>query len=177
MKYLDFKLYYLVNTILHKGRSKMKKSKYLFLLFGITLLIIVTAIVILVNNSANDDKHKTNVASTDVSQEDDAEKSKETDESAIETMEEDDYTILLKGSARPKNGEIDAEEAARLGVEELEKEYTINQKDYSVEMIFLDGITKKTGTWSGHIVFSDKEKYEFLIDGKNGKIEYLKKYD
>ncbi len=156
----------------------MKKFKYLFLLLVISFLIIVAAAVILVNNSAKDDNRKTNVASTNVSQEEDnAANSKETDESAIETMEEDDYTILLKGSARPKSGEIDVEEAARLGVEEIEKEYTINQKDYSVEMIFLDGITKKTGTWSGHVTLSDKEKYEFLIDGKDGKIEYIKKYD
>lgn len=155
----------------------MKKSKYLFLLFGISLIIIISATLILVNNSAKDGKSKTNVVSADVSQEEVAADSGETDKSGIETIVEDDYTILFKGSARPKNGEIAVEEAARLGVEEIEKEYTINQKDYSVEMIFLDGLTKKTGTWSGHVTLSDKEKYEFLIDGKDGKIEYIKKYD
>jgi hypothetical protein len=156
----------------------MKLSKYLILIIGTSLFVIITVATILINNTNRNDISKMNGVSTDISQaNEDTEDLKEVDEAAIETMEEDDYTILLRGSARPKNGEIVVEDAARIGVEEINKEYGLDKKDYSVEMIFLDGILKKTGTWSGHIVLSDDEKYEFLVDGKDGNIEFVKKYD
>jgi hypothetical protein len=65
------------------------------------------------------------------------------------------------------------EDAAKIGVEEIDKKYNIDEKGYSVEMIFLDGIATDAGTWSGHIILNDHEKYEFLVDGKDGNIELI----
>jgi hypothetical protein len=122
----------------------------------------------------NDNRTKTNELSADMTgDEEDTENIIEVDESVIETIEEDEYTILLRGSARPHNGEIIVEDAAKIGVEKIDKKYNIDDKGYSVEMIFLDGIATDTGTWSGHVILSDHEKYEFLVDGKDGNIELI----
>lgn len=151
----------------------MKKSKYSIMLIG-TFLTVIIASTILVINTLNVNKSESNERSAEVSHnEEDTENSIEIDESIIETIEEDEYTILLKGSARPQNGEIFVQDAAKIGVEEIDKVYNINAKGYSVEMIFLDGIVTDTGTWSGHVILSDNEKYEFLVDGKDGNIELI----
>ncbi len=152
----------------------MKKSKHSIMLFGTFLVVIIIASAVLAVNIKNDIKSKSNKRSTEVSHnEEDTENSMVYDESPIETIEEDEYTILLLGSARPQNGEIIVQDAAKLGVDEIEKAYNIDTKGYSVEMVFLDGIVTDTGTWSGHVIVSDNEKYEFLVDGKDGNIELI----
>ena len=155
----------------------MKKFKYVTLLTG-TFLIVIIATITLVHNTKKDGGSKTNELSADISLDEKvAENSTVVDESGIEALKEDDYTILLKGSARPQNGEIIAEDAAKIGIEEINKEYQIDAKDYLVEMTFLDGIVTDTGTWSGHINLRDNEKYEFIVDGKDGNIEFINKND
>ena len=157
------------------GENEMKKS---MLLIGTSFIAIIAAITSLVINTQKDGESKMNELSMEMSEDkEDAVDSMKIDETAIETIEEDEYTILLKGSARPQNGEIVVEDAARIGVEEINKEYDVYAKNYTVEMIFLDGIGTKTGTWSGHIVLSDNEKYEFVLNGKDGNIEFMKKND
>ncbi len=152
----------------------MKRSKHSIMLIGTFLIVIIIASTILAIITKNDIKSKQNEQSTEVSHnEGDTENAMVFDESQIETIEEDEYTILLKGSARPQNGEIIVQDAAKLGVVEIAKAYNINAKGYSVEMVFLDGIVTDTGTWSGHLILSDNEKYEFLVDGKDGNIELI----
>ncbi len=155
----------------------MKKTMKIILMIATSLFIIISAATLLINNKNRNIAGKESKISAEVSQENkDTVNSDEVEGDGIETIETDHGTILLRGSARPKNDEIAVEDAARIGVEEISKKYDLDLKDYTVEMIFLDGLLKKTGTWSGHIKLSDDEKYEFIVDGKDGNVEFIKKY-
>lgn len=146
----------------------MKKSKYTMVSVSAFIIVIVVATLMIINNKMKDDDGTSNEKSVNESQD------IENDETGIETIDLDDYTILLRGSARPKNDEISVEEAAEIGVTALEEEYNIVVKN-DVEMIFLDDVLTNTSTWSGHLNLSDSEKYEFLIDGKDGSLKYMKR--
>ncbi len=146
----------------------MKKSRYVILSITAFIIVVIVAILIFNNNIQKDDNGNANQQSEYASS------NIENDEDGIETIEVDEYTILLKGVARPKNEEISVEEAAKIGVKELEKEYNIDINN-EVEMIYLDDILTNTGTWSGHLNLSDTEKYEFLIDSKDGSLEFVNK--
>ncbi len=148
----------------------MRKSKYLIMLIGTILAVVIIISAIFEINTQLSKKRTPKEGSTELSQDEYTSDEVVNDESTLETIVADDYTILIRGSARPQNGEITVEEAAKLGVEEIHKVYNIDEKDYSVEMFFLDGIIKDTGTWSGHVILNDIEKYEFLVDGKDGNI-------
>ena len=147
----------------------MKRSRLVLLVVG--FVVIFTAATFVIVNVVKKDGMK-NTSSQDVN----VTEGSENDEAGIETIETDDYNILLRGSARPKNDEISVEEAAKLGVEAIEKEYDIDVKN-EVEMIFLDGVLSKSGKWSGHINVSDTERYEFLVNGKDGSIELVNQYE
>ncbi|SHO45097.1 hypothetical protein [Anaerocolumna xylanovorans] len=90
----------------------------------------------------------------------------------IETIQKAGYTILLKGSARPEKDEIAVENAVEIGLKEYEKTHHLDAKECKIEMVFLDGIVKKAGTWSGHIKLNDTDTYEFIVDGKTGNVDY-----
>lgn len=143
------------------------------------LILIICALIIISllffrDNKKKDDKNIMNQKSIESSQDIEVKnEDDEDDEEGIETIEHDGYTILLKGCARPENNEISVENAFDIGIEEYKKQYNKNEKDYKIEMYFLDGILSKTGLWSGHIILNEKEKYEFLVDGKDGNLEYL----
>lgn len=137
----------------------MKKAKILMLFSTIFTILLLLTLYVYHNRL------------TDVENTKSAQNSKYSNE--IETLKQDDYNILLKGSARPENGEISVEKAAEIGFNEYKKTNSDSGKEYKVEMVFLDGILKKTGSWSGHIITEEgSNKYEFLVDGKTGSLDF-----
>lgn len=92
--------------------------------------------------------------------------------SGIETIQKDGYTILLKGSARPEKDGIAVEKAAEIGLQEYEKDHSATAKECRIEMVYLDGILKKTGSWAGHIISGDTDTYEFIVDSETGNVSY-----
>jgi hypothetical protein len=137
------------------------------------MFFIIFSVLFILENNTKSDNNKSNKESIHIAQ--DTENTIEFDADGIETTEKEDYTLLLRGSARPVNGEISAEEAAEIGIEEFKNEFDNKSENYTVEMAFLDGITTKTGTWSGNIKISDNEEYEFLLDGNDGNLVYISK--
>jgi flagellar basal body-associated protein FliL len=143
----------------------MKKSRYV-ILFLSAFIIIIVATIAFINNIGKDDYSNAgeqNVKEAQIT---------EDHEIGIETIKTNEYTIQLRGSARQKNDEISVEEAADIGVEALKKEYDIEVKN-EIDMIFLDDVLTNSGTWSGHYKLNDTEEYEFLIDGKDGSLEFI----
>lgn len=140
----------------------MKKPRYVILFVSALIIVIIVATIAFINNNGKDEKEQ-NIKEAQIA---------EDDETGIESIKTDEYTIQLRGSARPKNDEISVEEAADIGVEALEKEYDIEVKN-EIDMIFLDDVLTNSGTWSGHYNLNDTVKYEFLIDGKDGSLEFI----
>lgn len=147
----------------------MKKNKIFILLLIFALLTNVLVIYFTSKNKA--DKNISNQNKIDSLQDTKIVSKNEADE--IEVFNIDGYSIFLKGNARPKNNEICFEDAVKIGIKEYEKQYQTDKNDYTIEIYFLDGILSKTGFWSGHIFLNKKEKYEFLVDGKDGTLSYL----
>lgn len=90
----------------------------------------------------------------------------------IETIQKDGYTILLKGSARPEKDGIAVEKAAEIGLKEYETDHSAAAKECRIEMVYLDGIFKKTGSWAGHIISGNTDTYEFIVDSETGNVSY-----
>lgn len=156
-----------------EGVIDLKKIKYVIMISGVVILFIVTMLVS--TNLRKNNENKTNKEIIQVSKDNEA--LKDVKKTGVETIEEDGYTIILRGSARPENSEISVKKAAKIGLRAVKKKYKINTKDCKIEMIFLDGISTITGTWDGHINLSNTEKYEFIIDGKKSKVDYLLKIE
>jgi len=80
----------------------------------------------------------------------------------LPTVVVDGYTVIIRGSARPDQNHLGAEEVAVKMVQAFKAKYPYLINDCSIYMFYLDHIN----AWSVHFDTSYGKNFEYLVDAR-----------